>query len=63
MGYPTKIQQITRKDFNQYYINFPRAVAKAMNFKKSDPVEWEIAGKDTLILRRKEAGSAGQEKI
>jgi antitoxin component of MazEF toxin-antitoxin module len=63
MGYPTKIQQITRKDFNQYYINFPRVIAKAMNFKKSDPVEWEIAGKDTLILRRKEASSAGQEKI
>jgi antitoxin component of MazEF toxin-antitoxin module len=63
MGYPTKIQQITRKDFNQYYINFPRAVAKAMNFKKSDPVEWEIAGKDTLILKRKKVDSAGQEKI
>ena len=63
MGYPATIQQITRKDFNQYYINFPRAIAMAMDFKKSDPVEWEIAGKDTLILKRKKAGSAGQEKI
>jgi hypothetical protein len=63
MGYPAKIQQITRKDFNQYYINFPRAIAMAMDFKKADPVEWEIAGKDTLILKRKKVDSAGQEKI
>lgn len=63
MGYSSKVQQITRKDFNQYYINFPRAIAKAMNFKKSDPVEWEIVDKDTLILRRKEAGSAGQKRV
>lgn len=63
MGYPAKIQQIKRKDFNQYYINFPRAIAMAMDFKKSDPVEWEIAGKDTLILKRKKVDSAGQEKI
>jgi len=49
MGYPAKIQQITRKDFNQYYINFPRAIAMAMKFSKSDSVEWEILDKDTLI--------------
>ncbi|MDP3011727.1 MAG: AbrB/MazE/SpoVT family DNA-binding domain-containing protein [Candidatus Hydromicrobium sp.] len=53
MGYPTKIQEITRKDFNQYYINFPRAIAKAMNFSKGDSVEWEIVDKDTLLLKRK----------
>lgn len=54
MGYPTKIQEITRKDVNQYYINFPRAIAKAMNFSKGDPVEWEIVDKNTLLLKRKE---------
>ncbi len=53
MGYSVKIQQITRKDFNQYYINFPRAIAMAMNFSKADPVEWEIVDKDTLILRER----------
>lgn len=53
MGYPTKIQEITRKDVNQYYINFPRAIAKAMNFSKGDSVEWEIVDKDTLLLKRK----------
>jgi len=46
MGYTAKIQQITRKDFNQYYINFPRAIAMAMNFSKINPVEWDIADKD-----------------
>ncbi len=63
MGYPAKIQQITRKDFNQYYINFPRAIAMAMNFSKADPVEWEIKDKDTLILRRKNVVSAGQKRV
>ena len=63
MGYPAKIQQIVRKDFNQYYINFPRAIAMAMNFKKSDPVEWEIIDKDTLLLKRKEVKIAGQKRI
>jgi hypothetical protein len=63
MGYPAKIQQITRKDFNQYYINFPRAIAMAMKFSKSDPVEWEIVDKDTLILKRKKVASAGQKRV
>jgi len=63
MGYPAKVQQITRKDFNQYYINFPRAIAMAMNFRKSDPVEWEIADKDTLILKRKKVTGAGQKRV
>lgn len=63
MGYPTKVQQITRKDFNQYYINFPRPIAIAMNFSKGDIVEWEIIGKDTLILKRKEVALAGEKRI
>ena len=63
MGYPAKIQQITRKDFNQYYINFPRTIAMAMNFSKGDIVEWEILDKDTLILKRKEVGLAGEKRI
>ncbi len=63
MGYPAKIQQITRKDFNQYYINFPRAIAMAMNFSKGNPIEWEIVDKDTLILKRKKVASAGQKRV
>ena len=63
MGYPAKIQQITRKNFNQYYINFPRAIAMAMNFSKSDPVEWEVVDKNTLVLKRKKVGIAGQKRV
>ena len=63
MGYPAKIQQITRKDFNQYYINFPRPTALAMNFSKGDIVKWEITGKNTLSLKRKEVNTAGQKRV
>jgi hypothetical protein len=63
MGYPAKIQQITRKDFNQYYINFPRPIVLAMNFSKGDIVEWEIVDKDTLILKRRQVELAGQKRI
>ena len=63
MGYPAKIQQITRKDFNQYYINFPRSIAMAMNFSKGDIIEWEIIDKDTLTLKRKEVNLAGQKRV
>lgn len=42
MGYPTTIQLISRKTGNQWYVNFPNALAKAMNFKKGEIVEWEI---------------------
>ena len=63
MGYPAKIQQITRKDFNQFYINFPRPIAMAMNFAKGDIIEWEIVDKDTLILKRKEVNLAGKKVV
>jgi hypothetical protein len=63
MGYPAKIQEIKRKDFNQCYINFPRSIAMVMNFSKGDIVEWEIIDKDTLILKRKEVSLAGKESV
>jgi hypothetical protein len=34
-----------------------------MNFRKSDPMEWEIAYKDTLILKRKKVGSENKRVI
>lgn len=52
MGYPTKVQQITRKNATQFYISFPQALAKAMGFKKGEVVEWEVKDKDTLVLKR-----------
>lgn len=55
MGYPTKVQQITRKDCNQYYINFPMALARAVGIEKGEIVEWEIKDRDTLVIKRTKA--------
>ena len=52
MGYPTKIQLIKRKDSEQWYINFPAALAQAMDFQKSEIVEWEIEDRHNLRLSR-----------
>ena len=52
MGYPTKVQCIQRKASEQWYINFPAALAGAMDFQKGEVVEWTLQDKDTLLLRR-----------
>jgi len=52
MGYPTKVQLINRKDSQQWFINFPSAVAQAMEFQRSETVEWVIEDKSQLVLRR-----------
>jgi antitoxin component of MazEF toxin-antitoxin module len=57
MGYPTKVQLIRRKQSQQWYINFPAALAEAMEFAKGETVEWVIQGRDCLILRRTDAAS------
>ena len=53
MGFPTKVQLIQRDASRQWYINFPSALAQAMEFTKSEVVEWIIKDKDTLVLQRK----------
>jgi hypothetical protein len=52
MGYPTKVQLIQRKASEQWYINFPSAVAQAMDFSRGETVEWHIEDKSLLALRR-----------
>jgi hypothetical protein len=52
MGYPTKVQLIQRKASEQWYINFPSAVAQAMEFSKGELVEWVIEDKANLIVHR-----------
>lgn len=52
MGYPTKVQLIKRKKSEQWYINFPSAVAQAMEFVRSEVVEWIIEDRQHLVLRR-----------
>jgi len=53
MGYPTKVQLIKRqKTADQYYINFPTAIAEAMDFDKGEQVFWHVEDKANLVLHR-----------
>jgi len=52
MGYPTKIQLIARQKGQQWYVNFPNALAGAMNFEKGEVVEWEVESLDVLKMTR-----------
>ena len=52
MGCPTKIQCIKRKTSEQWYVNFPSAIAQAMEFDQSEIVEWIVEDKSQLVLRR-----------
>ena len=55
MGYPTKVQLIHRqKTADQYYINFPTAVAEAMEFQKGEIIEWIIEDKANIIAHRRQ---------
>ncbi len=54
MGYPTKIQLIARKKGQQWYVNFPNALAQAMNFQKGETVEWEVESREVLKMVRTE---------
>ncbi len=54
MGFPTKVQLIKRKASEQWYINFPSAIAQAMDFSKGEDVQWTVADKGHLILSRDE---------
>jgi antitoxin component of MazEF toxin-antitoxin module len=52
MGYPTKIQLISRQKGNQWYVNFPNALAEAMNFVKGETVEWTVLSTTCLEMKR-----------
>jgi hypothetical protein len=52
MGSPTKIQKINREKSEQWYVNFPSAIAQAMEFERGEVVEWLIEDKQSMILKR-----------
>lgn len=62
MGFPTKVQLIRRKESEQWYINFPSAVAQAMEFQRGEIVEWIIENKAQLVLRRRKPPAATSKK-
>jgi len=57
MGYPTKVQLIRRKASEQWYINFPAALAQALEFERGEVVEWVVEDKASLLLRRRGVAS------
>src|SRR5579862_4742988 len=63
MGFSTKVQLIQRKASEQWYINFPSAVAQAMEFAKGETVEWIVEDKSLLALRRLEAPPPALKKL
>ena len=62
MGFPTKIQSIKRAASEQWYINFPSAVAQAMEFEKGETVEWVIEDKKKMVLQRSESKIDSEKK-
>lgn len=62
MGYPTKIQVIKRKQSEQWFVNFPAAIARAMEFQPSETVEWIVEDKSQLVLRRVLTPSSARKK-
>lgn len=55
MGFPTKVQLINRKASQQWYINFPSALAQALEFSRGEVVEWVVEKKNQLVLNRPQA--------
>lgn len=62
MGYKTKIQLINRAKSEQWYINFPSAVAQAMEFERGEVVEWLIDDHQRMVLTRSEESVASLKK-
>ena len=61
MGYPTRIQLIDRKASQQWYVNFPSAIAQAMEFHKGEVLEWVFQDRRSLLLRHV-AGRQGRHR-
>lgn len=62
MGYLTKVQVIKRANSEQWYVNFPAAVAQAIEFSKGEEVEWLIDDHQNLVLKRSEESVAALKK-
>lgn len=62
MGFPTKIQLIKRAKSEQWYINFPSALAQAMEFDRGEMVEWLIDDHQRLVLTRSDEAVADLKK-
>ena len=62
MGYNTKLQLIKREKSEQWYVNFPAAVAQALELEQGEIVEWIIDDYQHLVLMRSDASVAKLKK-
>jgi bifunctional DNA-binding transcriptional regulator/antitoxin component of YhaV-PrlF toxin-antitoxin module len=62
MGHPTKIQLIERTTSEQWYVNFPAAIAQAMELEKGEVWEWIVEDKNQLVLRRQTPAESSIKK-
>jgi hypothetical protein len=62
VGFSTKVQLIKRKASEQWYINFPSALAQAMDFVRGETVEWSVEDKGLLALRRLQTPASALKK-
>ncbi|MDP2414645.1 hypothetical protein [Daejeonella sp.] len=62
MGYSTKIQLIKRQKSEQWYVNFPAAVAQAAEFEQGEVVEWFIDDHQNFVLKRSNSAVANLKK-
>lgn len=52
MGYKTVMQKVERPTNQSFYLNFPSALAQAMEVKKGEVFEWVIENKNLCLLKR-----------
>lgn len=52
MGYRIKIQKVERPTNRSFYLNFPVALAEAMDVIKGEEFEWIVEDINTLVLQR-----------
>lgn len=65
MGFLSKVQVIERaNNTRQFYFNCPAPLAEAMEFEKSETIEWIVIDKFTLTIKRerpaRKAGKAAK---
>ena len=53
MGYMIKVQKVERPTNRSFYLNFPVALAEALDLAKGEEWEWSVEDNNTLVLTRK----------
>ncbi len=54
MPYPTKLQLIQRRASQQWYVNFPAAVAQVLDLQRGEALEWILLDRSQLVLNRRD---------